>query len=271
MPVYSISRRTLLLIVSVAVLALPSGTFAQTDTSKSAQPTATTATLRLRLRQADNFPVRGAEVTVKVGKIEKTARSDDNGMISAEGLTAGIVEIRIRRIGFAPAQLLARVALGDNEFTLNVDGATVLIDEVRVVGNRNVIGRLEDYELRLKRGEASSTITKEQIDKRNPISLSQMLRAMPGITLEDSLGFIIAVSGRGQKMMRNKLDNFLDKCVLRVAVDGVAQPVLTNIDAIKPKDIYGLEVFNGPARIPPQFNSARSDSWCGLIAIWTRG
>ena len=37
-----------------------------------------------------------------------------------------------------------------------------------------------------------------------------------------------------------------------------------------PDQIHGIEVFAGPASIPPQYNGAANDKMCGLIAIWTR-
>jgi hypothetical protein len=37
-----------------------------------------------------------------------------------------------------------------------------------------------------------------------------------------------------------------------------------------PDQIHGIEVFGGPASIPPQYNGAANNKMCGLIAIWTR-
>lgn len=256
--------------VAAASFCVPLAARAQVDSSRTAPSSATTAALRLKLRQQDESPVAGAEVSVKSGKVERVSRSDASGLVVADGLAAGSVEIRVRRIGFSQAQMLARVALGENEFTINIDGSSVALDEMRVVGNKPVVGRLEDFEMRLKRGDANTVFTWSQIEKRNPIALSQMLRGIPGIQIEDSLGLKIVVSSRGQKMARNGLNNFLDKCVLRIAVDGVIMPEITNLDAIVPRDVYGLEVFNGPSRLPPQLGSGRSDNWCGLIAIWTK-
>ena len=57
---------------------------------------------------------------------------------------------------------------------------------------------------------------------------------------------------------------------MRVMVDGIVMPANTSIDGIFPKDAYGIEVFNGLARIPLNIGGIRDDNWCGLIAIWTR-
>ena len=127
--------------------------------------------VRLHLVLKDESPVMGAEVSVKGDKIERTARSDSGGIISVEGLTPGSIEIRVRRIGFKQTQFLARVATSDNAFTITVDGTSVTLDEMRIVGNRSVVGRLEDFDMRTKRGDASAVVTAEQIDSRNPVRL----------------------------------------------------------------------------------------------------
>lgn len=59
-------------------------------------------------------------------------------------------------------------------------------------------------------------------------------------------------------------------CVMRLTLDGVVMPALSDIDAIIPKDVYGIEIFSGPARLPPELAGLRTDNWCGVIAIWTR-
>jgi len=57
---------------------------------------------------------------------------------------------------------------------------------------------------------------------------------------------------------------------MRLTLDGVVMPALSDIDAIIPKDVYGIEIFSGPARLPPELAGLRTDNWCGVIAIWTR-
>ena len=62
------------------------------------------------------------------------------------------------------------------------------------------------------------------------------------------MGSTVAVSTRGKYLNKN---NLVD-CVLRISVDGVVLPALSNIDAEIPKEVYGVEVFSsGPAAIPP--------------------
>ena len=230
------------------------------------QSGAQSASLRVRLRQQDTLSVVAAEVSVKNGKTEQIVRSDSTGLARVEGLVTGNVEIRVRRVGMKQVMLLARVEPGENEVTVNLSGTTAMLDEMRVVGNRTVSGRHDDFEMRLKRNDASVVITQAQIDRRGPVRLSTMLRGVGGLRIADSLGQTVAISTRGKKLSLGKPVD----CVMRIMVDGIIMSPQTSIDGIFPKDVYGVEVFNGPARIPLSMGSMRTDNWCGLIAIWTR-
>lgn len=226
-----------------------------------------TASLRLRVLQGDSVGVAGAEVTVKSRRVERIARTDSSGRVRVEGLDTGVVDINVRRIGFAAQSVQARIAAGENALTVRVRGTAVVLDEMRVIGNRPASGRYDDLDLRIRRKEASAVVTREEIAKRNPIALSQMLRRLPGVRIADSLGNSVAISTRGKKFSNGAPVD----CVLRVMLDGTILSSLLSIDNTVPNDVYAIELFLGPARIPPQLAGIRDDAWCGLIAIWTRG
>ena len=88
--------------------------------------------------------------------MERTWRSDSGGIVAVEGLTPGSIEILVRRMASRQSQFLARVATGDNLFTITVHGSSVTVDDLRIVGNRSVVGRLEDCDMRTKCGDASA-------------------------------------------------------------------------------------------------------------------
>lgn len=232
----------------------------------------TRAALRLRVLGDANAPVPDADVSLKRDRTVIAVRTDSLGEARLELPMAGLWRATIRRIGFGPANLDLRVGEGENALIVHLDRTTATLDEVRIIANRPSSARLDDFEMRRMRQDASSTITLQDIEKRNPIKLSQVLRTVGGLRIGDSSGNIVAISTRGQKSTLSKGSNTfaLVQCVMRVAIDGVTLPALSNIDQVLPKDVYGIEVFNGPARIPPQFGGLRTDNWCGLILIWTR-
>jgi hypothetical protein len=60
------------------------------------------------------------------------------------------------------------------------------------------------------------------------------------------------------------------QCVMRIAVNGFLKELDFAMNSIAPSDIYGIEIYAGPADIPPKFSGADADSYCGLIVIWTQ-
>lgn len=221
--------------------------------------------LRIYLENEGGRPVAGAEVSVKSGRKERAVRADSVGLARFDSLGEGDIEIHVRRLGMKAVTLQTKVQPGDNSVTIFIDETPTVLDERRVTDSRPIRGRHEDFETRLKRGEASAVVTQDQIDKRNPTKLSTMLRGLPGLRINESFGQTVAISNRGAKPVLGTPTD----CVMRVMLDGVAMPVYSSLDAIPPGEVFGIEVFH-PSRIPPSMSASRTDTWCGVIAIWTR-
>ncbi len=235
---------------------------AQADTTRTA--------VRLRVLGDSNVPVPEAEVTLKRERAAVSSRTDSLGESRFELPSAGVWRATIRRIGFGPANVDLHLGNGENALIVHLDRTTATLDEVRVIANRRTLARHDDFEMRRLRQDANSTISRAEIEHRNPIKLSQLLRTVSGVRIADSSGNIVAISLRGNKSSRAPIGVGLVPCVMRLTIDGVVMPALSNIDQVLPVDVYGIEVFNGPARLPPQLSGVRSDNWCGVIAIWTR-
>ncbi|MEI6739444.1 MAG: TonB-dependent receptor plug domain-containing protein [Gemmatimonadaceae bacterium] len=149
---------------------------------------------------------------------------------------------------------------------------TARLAGVQVQAEMPHVARLEAFERRRKAGTPSAVVMQAEIERVAPIVLSRMLRGVAGIQIGDSLGYTVAISRRGAKPspIRSGVGFGLAQCVMRVMLDGVVMPALYNIDQVVPRDVYAVEVYNGPARLPPELSGLRTDTWCGLVAIWTR-
>ena len=143
------------------------------------------------------------------------------------------------------------------------------LDTVRVEAVAPVVPRLAGFERRRLLRDGSAFITREEIVKRNPVRTSEMLMNIPGIKMADSNGVMFPISTRGRKPALRSA-RVLQPCVLRIGMDGKVFPDNFEIDQVVPNDIHGIEVFAGPATIPLEYGLTRTDSWCGLIMIWTR-
>ncbi|MDB4917050.1 MAG: hypothetical protein JWM95_4694 [Gemmatimonadetes bacterium] len=114
-------------------------------------------------------------------------------------------------------------------------------------------------------------MTREDILKRNPVDIWQMLAGIPSIRIADYQGQKLAMSTRTLVLDENS-----KPCYLLVAIDGRPQvtsqerPAFDLKELPAPPLIYGIEVFAGAATIPLQFAGIGDGKWCGLISVWTR-
>lgn len=230
--------------------------------------------VRIHVVDATNTPVVAAEVTQQGERRHSVStRTDSAGVAYIVGLNAGLWVLTVRRLGLKPVAGTIRLGMGHNAYTVRTEASALVLVGVRVVGDRTFSARLDDFERRRLAGTPSAVVTQEQIDRIGPIQISRMLRGLAGLRIGDSLGATVAISSRGAKASRPQNGSaplILTQCVMRVSIDGIILPALSNIDHIVPTDVYGIEVYYGPARMPPELAGLRTDNWCGLIAIWTR-
>ena len=222
--------------------------------------------LRLVVVNDQDAPVPLADVIVQLGQLRARGRTDSSGVFRVQGLSIGDWHATVRRIGYSESVFDLRIVPGDNAFTITVDVSAAVLEDVNVVEKRTSL-RLVDFENRKARGEPSAVITREQIAKRNPVVLSQMMRTIPGLQMADDQGLKYPVAARGS-VPKNGVT--VSACPMRIVIDGVMRPPLTNIDDVIPSDVHGVEVYYGPASLPMQLATFRTDKWCGLVAIWTR-
>lgn len=174
----------------------------------------------------------------------------------------GDVTVDVRKVGFVAGTVLAEVDRGDNTIPIVLQRSSApQLATVRLVGDRTVNARHGDFERRRQSGDATASITSEEIARRNPVSTWQLLTRMPSLLVVDSLGAVYARSSRMSAVV----------CWPRVSIDGLILPNRPNLAQLPPPgEIFGIEVFAGPARLPLTLGGEGEQRFCGLIAIWTK-
>jgi hypothetical protein len=106
-------------------------------------------------------------------------------------------------------------------------------------------------------------VTRAEIEKRQPGSISEMLRYLPGV------GVTQKMAGEPQPvhMERSVRSSMQATCVVQIYVDGHPYPH-GNVDDFAPGLIEGVEVYRSASEIPADFRTR--DATCGLVALWTR-
>ena len=222
--------------------------------------------LDARSRAAIN---RASIVTSRGSDTVAAGYTDSIGSFSLPIGGIGPVTVYVRRLGYRPMTLFAVESQPGVPLQLSMVPIPQDIEGVAVTARGASSARVVGFEDRLSRHIGGTFITREQLDSWHPMRTTDVMRRVSGVKLFDSVGVLLVISSRGFKvnLLRNE---FMAPCVLRVGVDGFVKEWGFSVNQIDPNQIYGIEVYNGPATIPPEFNALRTDSYCGLVMIWTQ-
>lgn len=222
-----------------------------------------TASVTFSVRDSAGRAIRDADIVVTTeAGVTHRLRSDTSGIASLRGLATGDLTAEIRKVGFASGTLVADIDVGENTMPIVLSRSSVpTLAAMRVVGDRPENARHNEFERRRQQGLTTTSITADEIAKRNPVSVWQMFTRVPSLSILDSAGYIYARSTRTSKYL----------CWPRLAIDGNIVPGRPNLaDLPAPSTIYGIEIFAGPARLPTELGGSGEYRFCGLISIWTK-
>jgi hypothetical protein len=110
--------------------------------------------------------------------------------------------------------------------------------------------------LRRKQEGRGRYFSREDIERRNPNTVGDLLRTVPGMRLDCRGPICRAVLARAST--RN--------CQPSYWMDGI--PTDPSVVWLQPpRDLDGVEVYSGPSETPPELER---NSSCGAIVLWTR-
>jgi hypothetical protein len=207
----------------------------------------------------DAAPVTNAEVRVAArgGNVLRIVQSDSAGRFSVPQLRDMPVSIRVRAFGYAPRA----VAIATSPTTYQ---ATVTIQLESVAAELAGVGvteaesdqdkKLAAYRDRKATNSFAHFVDGDDIERRKPQFVSEMLRGMAGVTLtaSDKLGNLLHLRG----------------CSPLVWVDGVRMAGAQLDEVAPPGDVAGIEVYNSFAGIPSRYFDRSAT--CGTILVWLR-
>jgi carboxypeptidase family protein/TonB-dependent receptor-like protein len=243
-----------LLTASLGLLVISAAGMAQT-------PAAATGSIAGIVRDSTGLRLNQVAIGV-VGTSEQRAASNDSGVYHIAAIGVGATKLFARRVGYAPETLSVAVVAGQ---LTNVD--FVLTASVHTLPEATVIadptrGKMGPFNRRKSRG-VGAFFTRAEIEKRQPASISELLRYLPGV------GVTQKMAGEPQPvhMERSVRSSMQATCVVQLYVDGHPYPN-GNVDDFSPGLIEGVEVYRSASEIPADFRTR--DATCGLIALWTR-
>ena len=198
-------------------------------------------------------------------------RSDSAGFFAFRTLPAMDVVLFLRHLGHELGSVTVQRADRQRSLNLAMSRITPQLAGVTVTA-APVLARhsaLDGFEYHASHALGGAYIQRADLEAAQVIRLSEMMRRVTGVRLIDEQGVLVVASSRGYQSGIRRGDP-MAPCVLPVVVDGQMKERLFSINSIDPKSIAGVEVYSGPATIPPFFASMHPDAGCGLVAIWTR-
>ena len=201
----------------------------------------------------------GARLRLAGGTAE--VESDEDGRFRLPGPGPGSAMLLARRIGFAPETV--RVTFGRAEAELppiRMRRVAVPLEAVVVHGRRDVRGPMAGFYERMERGGGGRFFTHEQIVRRNVFRMSDLLRGIPGLRIDQRRFGTQAFRLRGSSIAP------------LVWLDGVPMGAAeVDLDVFDPMSFAGIEVYSGPATVPAEFAGHMGMSTAGgAILLWSR-
>ncbi|MEO7856672.1 MAG: TonB-dependent receptor, partial [Gemmatimonadaceae bacterium] len=210
-----------------------------------------TATLRGTVRSSAGQPLAAAQV--RIMDAAGTALTDATGQFSLSNQPAGTQVLEVRRIGFLLSSTPVELRTGrttEESVTLT---SIVSLDSIRVTARRV---RYREFERRRRGGGQGRFMSEEDIEKKDPQEVSDLVRMLPGFRLSGTGVNAQVVSSRG------RISFLSAECVTNIVIDGMQHQ---EINLLRPSDLGAMEYYRGPSEAPSQYDSA-----CGVIVLWTK-
>ena len=210
-----------------------------------------------------------SDVRVDLQDQDITAVTGPDGQFRLSDVRSGNLTILIRKPGFKRGLVQMEIdilgAVTVDLGTIPLEPLAVALDPV-FVEDLKINQRLDRVGFyRRRNSEHGTFLTMDVIERRNPRNTSDLLLQIPAIRVAVEATGNSAYSARG---VANLLQSG-STCQLGYYVDGVAaQGVL--VDDVLPTSIAAIEVYAGPATIPPQFRYPSLNPKCGVVVIWTK-
>jgi hypothetical protein len=245
---------------SMSVAALPTVAKAGSDTvGAPRQAPRGTARVFGKVVSKNGAPVPGARVGLMGTSAATLTKA--NGDFVLDSLPAGTQALVVRQIGYRPTELAVDLSSRTPaRVTVQLGIYVPELSPVEVVSRRDEGLQKVGFLDRKRNSAGGYFITPEQLEKRNAMKFSDILRTTPGIRISES---------NGQAMITSTRSAQGSGCVT-MYVDGAPWQQIEpgDLDSfVQPNEVAAVEVYNGSS-VPLQFTTPGQS--CAAVVVWTK-
>ena len=216
------------------------------------------AELRGSVRGPDGKPMARAQVSV--AGTGRSAVTSEAGTFAILELPSGSFGLDVRAVGFSPVRVTVDLLRRrPATVTVTMTERAQALSSVVVRGQRSRNSRfLQEFAERKRRAAGGTFYGPAELERRNALYVSDILRTTAGMRVSPGRGFGNLVRGRAG-------------CVPAVYLDGMPLHEGANeLDLIvRPNDLMAMEVYQALGNLPAQFTGLQANG-CGAIALWTK-
>ena len=250
--------------LAVGIAALISSAASAQVTRPAPAPVRNSGTIDGIVSDTNLVPLHAAFVTVfgtplKIG-------TGANGRFRITNVPVGQYLLMVKRVGYRPTSAVVVVPASDTlRLAYTLEPIAQNLDPV-VVAEKPFSQRMQDFYTRKKAG-FGEFMTQEEIQDKNPVYPTELFRNFKTINVGPNRSN--AITEWFALSRREGANPQTGACPMAVFLDNVPLPTPFNLDLLPPpRDLAGIEVYNGPSTSPPQYSGyGRS---CGVILVWTR-
>jgi hypothetical protein len=223
-------------------------------------PGAGRAVLKGTVTSKAGAPIGGAQVSV-TGTTAIATTANDGGFTLA-GLPSGTREVVVRKIGFAQSTQVVTISSREPSTVIFVMGDAQVLAPVKVVG------KLDDGLMKIgftsrKQEGMGWYLTPEEIEKRNPLLTTDVLRSAGGLRVVNAANGTLLQATRGPSSTSDGCINiFVDHARFEQLNPG-------DVDGMMPTaDLGAVEYYPSPSTTPAEFSVP--GQLCATLVMWSK-
>ena len=195
----------------------------------------------------------------------RVTETDRRGRFVLSGVPAGVRDLNVRHLGYAPLSHVVEVSPGlTTEVEIGMVPDPVEMEPIVATATRSRRLEVKGFYERRHWSELAGTgtfYTAEDIDRRRPVEISHMIADESGIRLQCN------ARRTDCRLVNARLSSGVTgACSLNFYIDGLPTRGIALDDVVRPSEIAGIEIYKGLASGPAEFPPSR----CGLVAVWTK-